>query len=198
MRIRPPLTAVLGVALLAAGPAAAEEPPSFYARNGVYLAAQAIVGIELFDMDTLESRNNNRSLNADNFYSVSGRMGYRFHPHVAAEVQGDWIRDADMESVAKYEGATFTANVKAYALTERIQPFVYAGVGGGFLSIDNKSAGTDVNRNVGGFVARFGTGFDFYFNEDVGFTGDVNYLLPTGEMQDYSYLGVNLGFFIRF
>ena len=55
-----------------------------------------------------------------------------------------------------------------------------------------------MNRNSVGFAARFGTGFDFYFSEDVGFTGDVNYLLPTGELQDYPYVGINLGFFLRF
>jgi opacity protein-like surface antigen len=87
-------------------------------------------------------------------FGFNGRVGYRCHPNISAELQFEWLDDFDgnisengmplNDTARKYdlelESLVFTTNVKAHLLTGRYQPFVLLGVG--FMRMESKSHDT--------------------------------------------------------
>ena len=61
------------------------------------------------------------------------RFGYRFRPRFAGELQFEWLPAADIRlegvDALQLETWTLTANVKAYILKRRYQPYLLAGIG---------------------------------------------------------------------
>jgi hypothetical protein len=48
------------------------------------------------------------------------------------------------------------------------------------------------------FAARFGTGIDFYFSEHWVLNFEASYVLPTGDLSEYDYIGGGMGLEYRF
>jgi opacity protein-like surface antigen len=133
------------------------------------------------------------------------RAGYRFLPHLAAEAQFQWFSGADVEldvkankaNAIQVETLTFTANLKAYLLTGRIQPFLLTGVGVMHLDADDKM-NIGIKTSGDAFVARFGGGLDFYINDHFAFVVDGGYLLPTGSLDNLNQVVWSVGLQYRF
>ena len=129
------------------------------------------------------------------------RVGYRFHPRLAGEVQLQWFPKTDIEfadvKALKLETLTLTGNLKGYLLTGRIQPFLL--VGAGLMHFDAKDAlGLGLRAKGEGFAARFGGGVDVYLNRNFLLALDTSYVLPTGDVDGLDQVSFSLGLQYRF
>jgi opacity protein-like surface antigen len=132
---------------------------------------------------------------------LDARVGYRFHPRLAGEVQFQWFPKADIEfadvKAMKLETLTLTGNAKGYLLTGRVQPFLLVGVG--LMHFDAKDKlGLGLRAKGEGFAARFGGGVDVYLNRNFLLALDTSYVLPTGDVDGLDHVSFSLGLQYRF
>jgi opacity protein-like surface antigen len=175
-----------------------------FARNGIYLGvalAGAVYTEVEDDLEKLASVGYFIDVDVEVPPGLDARVGYRFHPHLAGEVQIQWFPKADIEffdvNVLELETLTFTGNVKGYLLTGRIQPFLL--VGAGLMHFDVKDkVGVGLRAKGEGFAARFGGGVDFYINSNVVFVLEGGYVLPTGDVDGLDYASFSFEFQYRF
>jgi opacity protein-like surface antigen len=159
----------------------------------VYLGLGAGFGFENFD-DT-------GGLDFDEAFGLDIWGGYRFVPLFATEVQLEYLNgfdttifgvDVDGQAVA------FTGNAKLFPLAEvsdRVEPFLYAGIGVGWFEFDVGPFGTTDESD---FIARFGGGIDLYVTESVAFQGSASYVLTTGDLEDLDWISLVAGMQYRF
>jgi len=141
------------------------------------------------------------------------RVGYRFLPNLAGEVQFQWYSGAkvrftgnvlgdpktqfEQTTFLKLETLTLTGNLKAYLLTGRIQPFLLAG--GGLIHHDTEDVrGIGQGGKGDDFTGRFGGGIDLYFNRNVVLVLDTSYLLTTGDADHLDQVQISVGINYRF
>jgi opacity protein-like surface antigen len=184
------------------------EPPD-YARSGIYLGG-GISGAwytELKDdvRDIVEPLGLIGSLGQDNPLGLGVHVGYRFHPHLAAEVDFLWLSSAKVEitqnkdtaDIVKVETLNLTGNIVGYILTGRIQPFVFAG--GGLMHFDTKDKlNLGISSEGDHFAGRFGGGIDVYFNEHIVGVAKGGYVLPTGNADGLDFVFWSVGLEYRF
>jgi opacity protein-like surface antigen len=172
------------LALFWALPAAAQVDD--YARNGPYLGL-AGTWASYVDADGV-----------DDPLGLNVRAGYRFHPHIAGELEFEWLSEADIENTGlTLESFAFTANGKLYPLTGRLQPFGVIGLGlmNAEVSSDAIFGGSEDETE---FAMRFGAGLDFYFTRNFLGSLDFSYVLPTGDLDEVDYIRFGWGFGYRF
>jgi opacity protein-like surface antigen len=157
-----------------------------YGRPGLYTSLNGVYGVELFD--------NVPSSLVDNSVGVSGRVGYRFTPYLAAETQVEWSGDF-AEGGPDFAETLWTANGKFYFLNNQFQPYALVGLGGEWASI--KAGG--VSDDESGFLFRVGGGVDWYFNQNFGLLLETVYNASTDNvLDDADYLSIGWGLFYRF
>ena len=109
-----------------------------FSRNGIYLAGGIALGEYLDVEDDLEdafsSPGMSVSVEVKETVGADVRVGYRFHPHFACELQFQFLSltdDIEVQGIKVLELETWalTGNLKGYVLTGRIQPFLAAGHG---------------------------------------------------------------------
>lgn len=186
------------LALAAASPAFADDDED-YARTGFYgsfsIAGAHYTKIEQDVKSDIEGAGFSGQINAEGPLGLDVRAGYRFHPHLGADIEFLWFTKSvtefigttlenpniknDRFDVFKVETLNFFANLKGYILTGRIQPFAQVGAGLMHAKVDDKLS---LNTLEGGdaFVARFGGGVDLYISPHFAFSVEGDYLLPTG------------------
>jgi len=162
------------------------------------------------------------NIDSDTF-GAAGRVGYRCHPYVSAELQfealsnfdgtisengtpsNDIPRNFDLE----LESLVFTTNVKGHLMTGRTQPFVLLGMG--FMRMESKArdnttgggpppvarAAQQSDREVN-VAFRYGAGLDFYLTKNIVATAEGSYLMPTGKLSGLDYYQFGLGLQYRF
>jgi opacity protein-like surface antigen len=136
---------------------------------------------------------------------LAARVGYRFHPYLAGEVEFRWFANASAEldngddtlDAVKIETLALTGNVKGYILTGRIQPFLLAGAGFMHLNGTNKF-NLDVETSGDEFAARFGGGVDLYINRNFVVVVEGGYVLPTGKLSRLDHVLWSVGLQYRF
>ncbi len=116
------------------------------------------------------------------------------------------------------ESLVMTTNVKGHLMTGRYQPFVLAGLG--FMRMESKARDVTPNADATTEVCqpaltdpchapqasdrrveiamRFGGGLDFYLTENVVFSAEGSYLMPTGKLDGLDYYTFSLGLQYRF
>jgi hypothetical protein len=178
--------------------------PRDFHRSGVYIGMGATYGLENFDLGT-EEHSTGISLDSTNSWGVNARVGYRFHPNLAAEVEGDYYQGFEFEApngldAVNVDGFALTGNGKFFLLTGRFQPYALAGAGIIFMNADPGAFATartpDAERTE--LVGRFGTGIDLYLFDDLLLYGEATYLLPAGALSDYPLASFNFGVQYRF
>jgi len=185
-----------------AGVAAAEKEPDTFARHGWYVGLSGLYAIENFD----------RAF--DDSAGVSGKLGYRVLPHLAAELRYEWLEgfdsngairefddpDLDLENGdAEIDTHQATLAAKLFALTGRVQPYALLGAGVLVVNTELKASKFKKPYEVDvGFAARFGAGVDLYASEQVVIDIEASYLVPTGEVSGEEYGTVGLGLQYRF
>lgn len=174
------LFAVIAVALPAFAEDEEYEPESEidFARSGPYLAASVAFGWPKFrdeisrDLEILTSRpraNEGHAEEADQGKGLNVKVGYRFHPRFAAEVQYEWLDGFEISIdplngnrpvLEPYQNRdvdfVVTANLKFYVFKGRFQPFLVGGVGamrGAFRQIDDRPPIPKVTRLPSAFTA---------------------------------------------
>ncbi len=108
------------------------------------------------------------------------------------------------------EHGIISFNAKAIAPLGRFEPYALVGIGGMWTNLvtgfdTGVACGpgwywgwwcTGVRTRVasgGGFISRFGGGFDVWVTEDLAVTVDASYVLPTGEISPLEFWTLNWG-----
>jgi opacity protein-like surface antigen len=137
-------------------------------------------------------------------FSLSG--GYRFHERLSLEVAADRMKgdvnvrlshrstaasskDSTKEKAGSYTTWGVAAELKAYLLTGRFQPYALAGAGYMNVKLRTDAQGDQAeagalsarNSNDDAFMMRFGGGMDFYFTQHLALNIDGTYQVPFGE-----------------
>lgn len=189
-RTRVWLPALLACLALASSTAARAQGD--YARTGPYLGLAGSLGIYTEEDDLVGSADIEEPL------GLNARVGYRAHPHFAAEAEFEWLSEADVEvggsDVATIESWIFTANGKGYLLTGRVQPYGLVGLGGMVSEVD----GGGFSDTEGDFAARLGGGVDIYITPNILGNLGVTYVIPTDDLDDFNFVSIGWGFGYRF
>jgi Outer membrane protein beta-barrel domain len=171
--------AISALLVLGASAAIAQD----YSRPGMYAQLNGTANFESFD--------NVPSDFFDTAVGVGGRLGFRMSPNLAVEGLVEWTGDfADVPGV-DLTTTLLAMNGRYYVMTDQWQPYLALGLGWGF-------ADTNFTSSEDGFVARFGGGLDFYMSETWGLTGEFAYNVSTGDLEEFNYMTLGWGVFMRF
>jgi opacity protein-like surface antigen len=190
-----PAVAALGL-LAVAGSAAHAE--SEFGRPGGYVSGGVAGATEMFSGPYDLSGS---GIDVGTALIVGGRLGYRANPYVAFEAAVDYSVEGFELTVpgsgtATAKALVATGNLKLYPGDWRIQPFVLGGVGVVRGTSECKTAaGVGVSCLAVGlsdsaveFGGRVGGGLDFYLTRNLALSGEVTYVIPTGDLGDLDFL----------
>ena len=150
------------------------------------------------------------TIDTENPLGFGAQVGYRFHPHLAGEVELQWFSKAKTDhtygsgvnkntvTIIRVETLTLTGNVKGYLLTGRIQPFLLAGAGLMHFNAKDKFDFGIIKNKGDGFAARFGAGIDFYLNKNIVAVLQGGYVLPVGPADGLDFVSWSAGLQYRF
>ena len=184
---------------------ATAESESDYARNGLYIGLGGSYAIytELEDSteDALFALGYVLTVDIENPVGLNARVGYRASPHFAVEGQFEWLSKADVAiagvDLLTVDSWILTANSKYYPLTDRVQPFILAGLGVAQFHVEDKF-GFGIEDRLTGFAFRVGGGVDFYATRNLVLAVDVSYVLGTGDINDIDFVSFGWGLQYRF
>jgi opacity protein-like surface antigen len=176
-------------------------------RSGIYVGASGIYALDMALEDAVEEAASQSESGAglkvkvEGNFGIQGRLGYRILPHFAVELQAEYIFPFDVEAggakIAEYDALTATANAKLILATKGIQPYLLAGGGIMYASVEDK-VGLGVSEDGLGPVFRGGGGIDFYLTESIVVSVESTYVLPFEEVDELDYLSIGLGLQYRF
>ena len=175
-----------------------------FARRGWLIGVAGSYAIETFESDLQDAVGFSVDLSVDNSLGFNGRVGYRCHRWLSAEVEVEWLDrfKTDLSAAGPInigidiEPVVVTANMKGYILTGRYQPFLL--VGGGVMTAEFKSRGVPGSITLNEFTMRFGGGIDLYATKNVVVTVGADYVLPFDDLKDLDYISIGWGFEYRF
>jgi len=179
---------LLALVIVFSSPARTLAAPD-YARTGPYIGIGLGLGFENFD--------DLGGLDIDTGIGVDVWGGYRFLPNFAAEAQVEYLDRFDTGPL-EASALTFTANLKGYALTGRLQPYALVGIGLTRAEAKISSPFLSASASDTGFSARFGGGADFFLTERSSFGVAASYVLTTGSIDGFDYISLLFGFQHRF
>jgi opacity protein-like surface antigen len=170
--------------VIAAGAARADDADEF-SKNGAYIGVGASYGVPLFS-NSLEDAFPGHA-HVSNTWGANGRLGYRFHKYMAVEGEYEWLNHFGARvggaSVGSAELQTYTANFKAIAPYGHFQPYVLAGFGVTFASLD-RAAGTPIDFSHTSYSTRFGLGLDYYFTPNVALNLGSEFVVNTAKISN--------------
>jgi hypothetical protein len=178
-----------------------------YDRNRVYFGVGPLYGIENFKLHHLSMSEpaaiSDADPDVDQSYGAEARVGYRFHPHLAAELQGQYDGDFDVYAdtrspigkplAGSVRVISSTANLKVFMLRGPIQPYALGGLGILWADTDDEAAGADLPTGDVEFAGRGGLGVDFYLSPALAITAEGTYLAPTGSLARYGLAAITVG-----
>jgi opacity protein-like surface antigen len=173
---------------------AAEEELNDPARIGPYLGAGAVYALETFS---------NVGMPTSDSGGFNVRVGYRYPPHVAGELQVEsypQFDGPDGNGVDEFlvNGWNVGGNVRGYILKGKFQPFVLMGVN--YMDMETtipSGPAAKINKQDDGVGMRFGGGMEIYAFQKVAVTADISYVLGLGEVDGYDLVAFSLGFIFR-
>jgi opacity protein-like surface antigen len=196
--------AVISTCLLIPAPAISQADG--YARSGGYAGVSVIGGSYTKFDDEVEDqllvlgyvvRSETDTTAGFKLYG-----GYRLNPHFALEAEFEMLPEADVDidglgKIAELQTWALTGNAKVFPLTGRTQPYALIGIGIQGVEFED-SVGAGLSQTESGFAVRFGGGLDFYITENVVASAGVDYVLPTGDVEDLDYVSFGAGIQYRF
>ena len=201
------------------------EPPTayWYIQAGAVVSIDNFDDEEFFDdyFDNWELSGSDidfLSPSRDVGWGYDLRAGRRLNEMLAVELEWQHVpggfdgssyeSDVDFEHYFRSEAQTMalTVNGKFYPITGRFQPFALVGIGWGHVNLDMHEQGHDGDDTWNekwdwdgdGFVARFGLGLDVLITDAIGVAAEVDYLLPTGPIEDFDQIPITLSAFYNF
>lgn len=134
-------------------------------------------------------------------FFIGGRVGARVNKYVALEAAADYSIDGltlQVPGVGSAEAKTLvaTGNLKLYPGDWRIQPFAMGGLGLLYATTDCTTSGgatfdcsnVGVSESATAFAGRVGAGLDVYITRNIAVTGEVTYVIPSGELADFNFV----------
>jgi hypothetical protein len=158
-----------------------------YSRPGLYGQLNGVASFDDFDGVPSSA--------LDTAIGASGRVGYRLDPRFAVEGQVEYSGDFVDCCGADITTTSVTVNGKFYLMREQIQPYLLAGLGGAFANVSLTGFGS---ADESGFAVKTGGGLDFYLTEDFGLMFEAAYNIGTGDLDEFNYIGLGWGAFLRF
>jgi len=156
-----------------------------YARDGVALSIGGAFALEDFD---------DAGLDFDNTGAAGAAISYRFHPHFAVEGHFEHTFDFKADTFVGFGSANvdvnvwhLTANVQAFLLTGRFQPYIEAGYGYGSAQVSVDTPFGSGDDDTDGGMGRAGIGMDSYVTENFVVALEGIYNFGTGDMDDFNY-----------
>jgi len=161
------LSAALLVASFSAQIArAADDDP--YNRTGAYVGVGASRSVNFFDGtldDAFSPLSSLKSSTVGDTWGANARAGYRFHKFLALEGEYEWMKSFNMSvagvDIGHMQTQVATLNLKVIAPFGAFQPYVLAGAGIIFTTLD-KSFALPFDVGNGQFASRFGAGLDYW------------------------------------
>lgn len=173
---------------------------SDYGRTGFFVGAGGGIALENFDLDEAETVSG-VSIDVSNSAAINGRIGYRLHPYIAAEVLFEYYPEFELEAVgttfAEADGFTFMLNAKGYPLDGQFQPYIVVGIGILDAELED-TLGAGLSEDETDFTARFGGGIDIYMTRSILINGEIAYYLPSGDLDEFDFLTIMAGIQYRF
>jgi opacity protein-like surface antigen len=171
-----------------------------YARRGFYFGVLTAIAFEAFQ-EEIEDLVPGIDVNVDDSWGLNGRIGYRIHPRLALEAQGEWYSEYNVDllgiEAAEFEGWSATLLGKAYLLTGRFQPYALAGWG--YLDVElSDKLGLGLSENSSGSVLRGGGGIDIYATRSFLLNLEASYALPLGSLENLDFWTIGVGLQYRF
>lgn len=194
--LRPACAALAALAVLLAWPAFAQDDEEEadevdYHRAGVYLGLAGTWAVEEFD--------NADDDDIEDSLGANARVGYRALSWLSGELMGEYVADFDVDfgpQSGNLEMLLIGANVRLNLPTDLIQPYLL--FGGGWMDADLRDSSGDIGQDGSAGFARVGGGMEFYPWPSLGIDAGLSYVLPTGEIDDLSFLSINWGAIYRF
>lgn len=171
-------------------------------RPRFYIGLGALFGVEDLHVGNQNTGAGTPSVSADiDDLNWGGevRAGYRFHPHLAAELQGQYngLYDVRGNTVGRpllgsVEVITSTANLKVFALRGPVQPYALGGVGMMWADTEDRVS-TNLPLGDVEFAGRGGLGVDVYVSPMLALTAEGSYVAPTGNLSGYGIAAIVFG-----
>lgn len=172
-------------------------------RPRFYLGIDALVGIENINVGNQPVGPGGSNVGvdvSDQNWGGGMRAGYRFHPHLAAELQGQYNGLYEVKgqtvghpSLGSVEIVTGTANLKVFALTGPIQPYALGGVGIMWADTEDRVSGTRLPLGDVEFAGRGGLGVDFYLSPMLAVNLEGTYVAAAGGLAGYGVAALGAG-----
>src|SRR5262245_33557381 len=177
-------------------------------RPRFYVGLGALIGIQSFGDIGLQSASaGGPAITAEVHNQSWGgemRAGYRFHPYLAAELQGQYNGQFDVKGNAigrpllgTVRAVTSTANLKLYPLTgiltDVVQPYALGGVGILWADTQDKVVGAHLPVGDVEFAGRGGIGVDTYISPMLAVYMEGSYVAPTGSLAGYGLAAITCG-----
>jgi opacity protein-like surface antigen len=103
-------------------------------------------------------------------WGANARAGYRFHKFLALEAEYEWMKSFNMSvagvDIGHMQTQVATANLKVIAPFGAFQPYVLAGAGMIFTTVD-KAFALDYDVANGVLAGRFGAGIDYWVTQNL-------------------------------
>jgi len=176
-----------------------------FSRSGLYMGVGGSFAMDMAAEDELKDILDALGLVSDvdmrDSFGLPGRLGWRFIPHFAAEVQIEYLFGFEAkilgQRLGEFEMLTATLNAKLPLTTRDVQPFVLVGVGALNANFEDTAA-ADLAGDDWGPALRGGGGLDLYITERVVVSVDATYVRPFANVADLDYLSVGFGVQYRF
>jgi len=180
----------------------------------VYVAAGGLYGQQLFEKGA-------HMINKTYGWGLNGRVGYRFHQNLAAELLGEGVVEFDGDSGSNLPSTrgnidrsywSVMGNLKVLPIEGFAEPFIEVGAGlvGASDGYNNRiihAGGHGIPGTLAqpvddglGFGMRFGVGADFYATDNIFIEPEVAYNLPlTSNVATYDnfVVALSIGYAFR-
>ena len=173
-------SSVLGLLCGVAPSASQAQADADYSRAGVYIGVSGLGAFDRFD-------DPDPALEVNESWGLGARAGYRFGPHLAAEMQYEWIQGVDVESVLGNTDSLvahfLTANARVLLpLPEgRVQLYLSTGLGMGIYSSRGRVDNLPINGTQTDFIIRFAGGAEYYISDHVVFNAEAGTVYTSDE-----------------
>ncbi len=162
-----------------------DEEEADFARSGAYVIGRGKLAI----VDSDDPFGPNATLDWQPNFGIDFTIGWRETEVLALEGEFEWIPSVDG---IDYGTWLLGANLKFYAMTDRLQPYLVLGFNGMWAKVaDNPRYEVDW-----GF--RQGIGTDFYLTKDLALTGEATWTWGVGDLLEYRFVTIGVGVLYRF
>jgi opacity protein-like surface antigen len=171
-----------------------QEPEKIWGQTGFYgviggtYAAEDLKNVK----SQIKTQLNGDTVDFENSGGLNLRAGYRWHPHVATELEYEWVDNFQLtnttQASAKLENIwSLTANAKAFISTGRFEPYAIFGLG-------YYRVGSTSERHIrvhlpdtGDFGMRAGAGIDFFIIDHLAIETEITYNFGESDLAELRY-----------